>query len=151
MKYRAKIIDSLYSRGRKSDTMLLCARLHYHWPGMREAIKTHVGDCKSCFKLMPSKSETPMTGLSVPLSSQKPMDWLCTDICEKTLSNSGKKRFLCIVDKASSFIVAYELRGTQTKNIVTALQSFIEMYYGPPYILTLDSRPQFSPADAAIA
>ena len=36
--YRSHIIDSLHSGGRKSDSMLLCCHLHYHWPGMRKAL-----------------------------------------------------------------------------------------------------------------
>ena len=47
-------------------------------------------------------------------------------------------------------MAAYELRGTRTKNIVTALQSFVDSYCRPPYVLTTDGGPQFGPANAAI-
>ena len=54
--YRSHIIDSLHSGGRKSDSMLLRALLHYYWPGMRQAIRDHVSNCRSCFTLQPSKA-----------------------------------------------------------------------------------------------
>ena len=35
--YRPKIIESLHSGGRKSDSMILRCCTHFNWPGMRDA------------------------------------------------------------------------------------------------------------------
>ena len=82
--------------------------------------------------MQPSKAETPRTGLTVPVSSLSPMDWVVTDICEKKLKDGKKRHFLVVSDRARGFLAAYELRGTKTKIIVTALQSFVDTYVGPP-------------------
>ena len=78
------------------------------------------------------------------------MDWLSTDITEKKLFNGNKVHFFIIVDRASGFIRAYLLKGTKTRNIINALQDFIDTYVGPPYWLTSDGGPQFASANAAI-
>ena len=61
------------------------------------------------------------------------MDWLSTNIAQKTLSNGKKVNFLIIVDRASGFIRVYQLRGTKTRNVIEALQDFNDTYVGPPY------------------
>merc|ERR1712237_351 len=78
------------------------------------------------------------------------MDWLSTDLAQKTLPSGKKINFLIIVDRASSFLRVYELKGTKTRHVIEALQDFIDVYAGPPYWLTSDGGPQFSGANAAI-
>ena len=78
------------------------------------------------------------------------MDWLCTDICGKKFPTGKKFYYLCIADRASGFVRAYKLPGTKTKHIIDRLQDFVEVYYGPPYIITSDGGPQFSAANQAI-
>ena len=64
---------------------------------------------------------------------------------------SGKKSsYLIKVDRASAFVRAYNLPGTKTKNIIATLEEFVEVYYGPPLLLTSDGGPQFSAANKAI-
>ena len=58
--------------------------------------------------------------------------------------------FFIIVDRASGFIRAYQLKGTKTRNVIDALQDFDDTYIGPPYWLTADRGPQFAGANAAI-
>ena len=58
--------------------------------------------------------------------------------------------FLCILDRSSGFISAYELTWTKTKHIVQALQDFVLVFYGPPLLLTSDGGPQFQAANKAI-
>merc|ERR1711895_146465 len=45
---------------------------------------------------------------------------------------------------------AYKLKSTKTKTGIKALEEFIEMYYGPPLLLTTDGGPQFKDANKAI-
>ena len=92
-----------------------------------------------------------MTCLCIPLSSLKPMDWLCTDLCEKKFSSGHFFYYLIIKDRASGFVRAYKLAGNKTKHIISSLQDFVEVYYGPPYIITSDAGPQFASANKAIA
>ena len=66
------------------------------------------------------------------------MDWLSTDLAQKTLPNGKKLNFLIIVDRASGFIKVYELKGTKTRHVIEALQDFNDCYAGPPYWLTSD-------------
>ena len=42
------------------------------------------------------------------------------------------------MDRASAFVRAYNLPGTKTKNIIASLEEFVEVYYGPPLLLTSD-------------
>ena len=55
-----------------------------------------------------------------------------------------------IVDRYSSFIRAFLLGSTRTKNVIRVLEEFIETYYGPPLLLTTDRGPQFSRSNNAI-
>ena len=68
----------------------------------------------------------------------------------KKLFNGRKAYFIIILDRVSGFIRAYLLKGTKTRNIINALQDFIDTYVGPPYWLTSDGGPQFAAANAAI-
>ena len=55
-----------------------------------------------------------------------------------------------IVNRYSSFVRAYKLGSTKTKNVIRSLEEFIEGYYGPPLLLTTDGGPQFGRANKAI-
>ena len=57
---------------------------------------------------------------------------------------------MVIVDRASAFLRAYNLPGTKTKNIIMGLEEFVEVYYGPPLLLTSYGGPQFGAANKAI-
>ena len=61
-----------------------------------------------------------------------------------------KSSYLIIVDRSSAFVRVYKLAGTKTKNIISYLEEFVEVYYGPPLLLTSDGGPQFSAANRAI-
>merc|ERR1711895_325935 len=100
----------------KEDSVFLRVRLHYMWPSIQKDVKAHVYSCKLCAELMPSKSQARSSGLNISLKNFKPMDWLSTDLAQKTLLNGRKVNFLIIVDRASGFIRVYKLRGTKTHN-----------------------------------
>merc|ERR1712041_29938 len=110
----------------------------------------HIDSCKLFAMLMPSKSQARSAGLSISMKNLRPMDWLSTDLAQKTLPNGKKINFLIIVDRASGFLRVYELKGTKTRHVIEALQDFNDCYAGPPYWLTSDGGPQFSGANAAI-
>ena len=101
---------------------------------MKQQIKQHIANCKICFTQKPSKSEAKHSGLSIPLEDLSPMDWLSTDLMEVKDKKGKKSSYLIIVDRSSAFIRAYKLAGTRTKNIVSSLEEFVEVYYGPPLI-----------------
>ena len=54
------------------------------------------------------------------------------------------------MDRSSGFVRAYKLTGTKTKHIISSLEEFVEVYYGPPLLLTSDGGPQFGAANKAI-
>ena len=54
------------------------------------------------------------------------------------------------MDRASGFVKAYKLAGTKTKNLISSLEDFVEVYYGPPLLLTSDGGAQFGAANRAI-
>ena len=108
------ILEELHKSGRKEDSVLLKVRLHDTWPNIRKDVKDHVDSCKLCAELMPSKSQARASGLNIPLEGFNPMDWLSTNLAQKTLSNGKKVNFSIIVDRASGFIRVYQLRGTKT-------------------------------------
>ena len=87
--------------------------MHYKWPSIRKDVKAHIDSCKLCAELMPSKPQARSSGLSISLKNLKPMDWLSTDLAQKTLSNGKKVNFLIIVDRSSGFIRVYKLKGTK--------------------------------------
>ncbi len=60
------------------------------------------------------------------------MDWLCCDLCEIKDSKGKKQDYLVVVGRYSSFMRAYKLGSTKTKNVIKSLEEFIENYYGPP-------------------
>ena len=78
------------------------------------------------------------------------MDWLSTYLAKKVLSNGKKVNFLKIVDRASGFVRVYQLRGTKTKHVISCLQDFVGVYFGPPYIITSDGGPPFATEDHQI-
>ena len=53
--YREKIIQLIHKGGKHMEIVLTTCSLHYRWPKMRNDIKTHVSNCKSCFANSPSK------------------------------------------------------------------------------------------------
>ena len=58
-----------------------------------------------------------------------PMDWLSTDLMELKDKTVKKSSYLIIADRASAFVRAYKLPGTKTKNIISSLEEFVEVYY----------------------
>ena len=117
---------------------------------MKQQIKQHISNCKTCFTHKPSKTEARHSGLSIPMEDLSPMDWLSTDLMELKDKTGKKSSYLVIVDRASAFVRAYNLPGTKTKNIIASLEVFVEVYYGPPLLLTSDGGPQFNAANKAI-
>ena len=71
------------------------------------------------------------------------MDWLCCDLCEIKDKKGSKQDYLVIVNRYSSFVRAYKLGSTKTKNVIRSLEEFIEGYNGPPLLLITDGGPQF--------
>ena len=100
---------------------------------MKQQIKQHISNCMTYFAHKPSKSEAKHSGLSIPMEDLSPMDWLSTDLMEVKDKTGKKSSYLIIVDRASAFVRAYKLTGTKTKNIISSLEEFVEVYYGPPY------------------
>merc|ERR1711895_181681 len=149
-KYRPLILEELHKSGRKEDSVCLRVRTHYTWPSIRKDVKAHIDSCKLCAELMPSKSQARSSGLSISMKNLRPMDWLSTDLAQKTLPNGRKINFLIIVDRVSGFIKVYKLKGTKIHHVIEALQDFNDCYAGPPYWLTSDGGPQFSGANAVI-
>ena len=78
------------------------------------------------------------------------MDWISTDLMEIKDKKGKKSYFIIFVDRASAFMRANKLTGTKIKNIISSLEEFVEVYYGPPLLLTSDGGPQFSAANKAI-
>merc|ERR1712240_104711 len=130
--YRAHIMEELHRSGKKEESIFLRIRMHYTWPNIKKDVRSHVESCKKCAELMPSKQQARASGLSIPIRGLHPMDWLSTDICQKKLSNRKKANFLIIVDRASGFIRAYHLKGTKTRNVIDAIQDYINVYIGSP-------------------
>ena len=58
--------------------------------------------------------------------------------------------FLCIVDRSSGFISAYKLTVTKTKHIVSALQDYVKVRCGQPFLQISDGGPKFHAANKAI-
>ena len=96
---------------------------------MRSEIKTHVSNCRTCFENSPAKTKAQHPGLMIPLSDLSPMDWICCDLCEVKDKKGKKQDYLVIVDRYSSFVRAFLLGSTRTKNVIKALEEFIETYY----------------------
>ena len=131
--YRKHIIELTHKGGKHQDIVLATCETHYRWPKMKQQIKQHISNCKTCFTHKPSKSEAKHSGLSIPMEDLSPMDWLSTDLMEIKDKTGKKSSYLVIVDRAFAFIRAYNLPGTKTEKLIASLEEFVEVYYGPPY------------------
>ena len=132
------------------DIVMATIMTHYRWPKIKQEVKQHISNCRTCVEHKLAKTDAKQSGLLIPLKDLSPMEWLSTDLME-TKNKSGKKsNYLVIVDRASLFVRAYNLPGTKTKNIIASLEEFVETYYGPPLLLTSDGGPQFGAANRAI-
>ena len=72
--YRQHIIELIHKGGKHLDIVLATCALHYRWQKIKNDVKTHVSNCKSCFASKPSKSEAKHPGLSIPLENLSPID-----------------------------------------------------------------------------
>ena len=78
------------------------------------------------------------------------MEWISTDLMEVKDKKGNKSHYIIFLDRASAFVRAYKLAGTKTKNIISSLEEFVEVYYGSPLLLTPNGGPQFGTANKAI-
>merc|ERR1711895_198599 len=90
---------------------------HYRWPKMRQKVKQHISNCRTCFKHKPAKTDAKHSGLSILLEDLSPMDWLSTDLMEIKDKTGKISSDLIIVNRASAFVRAYNLPGPKTKKI----------------------------------
>ena len=106
--------------------------------------------CSTCLEFSPSKPTEVKQGLSTKILSFKPLDWVVADIGERTTKTGVKQRFLAIADRYSGYVSCFFLRGTKTSQIVSALDSYCQLYSGPPYHITTDGGPQFKASNKEI-
>ena len=131
--FREKIISSIHKGGKHVAVVLVTCSQYYRWPQMKVDIKIHISNCKTCFTNSPAKTEAQHPGLAIPLEDLSSMDWLSCDLCEIKEKKGSKQDYLVIVDLYSSFVRAYKLGSTKTKNVIKSLEDFIKTYYGPHY------------------
>ena len=148
--FRETIVSSLHQGGKHFAIVFATCSQYYRWPGMRSEIKTHISNCRTCFENSPAKPDAQHPGLMIPLSDLSPMDWICCDLCEIKDKKGKKQDYLVVVDRYSSFVRAFQLESTRTKNVIRALEEYIEVYYGPPLLMTTDGGPQFAHSNNAI-
>ena len=72
------------------DIVMATISTHFRWPKMKQEVKQHISNCRTCFKHKPAKTEVKHGGLSIPLEDLSPMDWLSTDLME-IKDKTGKK------------------------------------------------------------
>ena len=65
------------------------------------------------------------------------MDWISTDLMEVKDKKGKKSHFIIFVDRDSAFVRAYKLTGTKTKHIISSLEEFVQVYYGPAFLLKI--------------
>ena len=126
--YRPLILEKLHESGRKEDLVFLKTHLQYTWPTICKDVMSHMDNCQKCWELMPSKSQARSSGLPISFENLQPMDWVSTDLAQKVLSDGKKVNFLLIVDRASGFFKVYQLKGTKTRNVISCLQDFNDIY-----------------------
>ena len=71
-------------------------------------------------------------------------------MCEVNDKKGKKQDYLMIVDRYSLFVRAFHLGSMRTKNVIRALEEYIETYYGSPLLMTTDGGPQFSRSNNVI-
>ena len=125
---RPQLISRLHSSGKKADTIIFNARRMYVWPKLRLDVQEHVESCSTCLLYSPSKLAEAKQGLSTKLSSLKPLDSISCDIGERRTKSGIKQRFLAIVDRFSGFVSCFVLKGTKTRQIIAALDSYCALY-----------------------
>ena len=113
--FHETIISRIHQGGKHYTIVYTTCSQHYRWPQMRSDIKTHVSNCRTCFKNNPAKTEVQRPGLSINMEDLSAMDWLCCDLCEIKDKKGKKQDYLVIVDRYSSFVWAYKSGSTKTK------------------------------------
>ena len=126
--YRKRIIEMTHEGGKHVDIVWATCSTHYRWPKMKQEIKQHISNCKTCFTHKPAKTEVKHIGIAIPLEELSPIDWLSMDLMEIKDKSGKKSSYLVIVDRVSVFVRAYNLPGMKTKNIIGALEEFVEVY-----------------------
>merc|ERR1712237_193331 len=78
--YRKQIIEKTHEGGKHVDIVMATIMTHYRWPKMKQDVKQHLSNCRTCFEHKPAKTDAKQSGLSIPLKDLSPMDWLSTDL-----------------------------------------------------------------------
>ena len=113
--YRKRKLELTRKGGKQLDIVLATCSMHYRWLKMKQEIKQHISNCRTCFTHKPAKTEARHSGLAIPMEDLSPMDWLCMDLMEIKDKSGKKSSYLIIVDRASAFVRAYNLPGTKKK------------------------------------
>ena len=99
--FRERIISIMHRGGKHYAIVNATCNQHYRWPQMRSDKKTHISNCRTCFKNSPAKTEAQHPSLRIPLEDLSLMDWLCCDLCEVKDKKGKKQDYLMIVDRYS--------------------------------------------------
>ena len=111
------------------------ARNSCFWPNMNHHIENMVKGCCECSKHQPSKERENLQPHEVPV---KPWQKIGTDL----LSHGGKN-YLIVTDYYSYYPEVYELKRTNTLNVIHATKEAFSRH-GIPEIVVSDNGPQSS-------
>ena len=131
---RPGVLASLHIQHTGISKTLMDARQLYFWPGMTNAIKLMVSNCKECTACLPSQTLEPQ----IPTEATRPFERLSID-----LGTQKGKDYLIGMDRYSGWPMAAPIpKKTNTKFITDILDDwFIE--HGIPVSIRTDGGPQF--------
>ena len=111
------------------------ARNRCFWPNMNHHIENMVKGCHECSKHQPSKETETLQPHEVPV---KPWQKIGTDL----LSHGGKN-YLIVTDYYSYYPEVYELKRTNTLNVIHATKEAFSRH-GIPEVVVSDNGPQYA-------
>ena len=109
------------------------------WPAINKEIEKKVKDCPMCIPCRADHAET-LHPSEVP---QRPWQIVGTDLCD-----TGKEKYLIIVDYYSRYLEVCHLTTTTTRAVIRNMQSVFARH-GIPEVVRSDNGPQYSSREFA--
>ena len=97
----------------------------YFWPKQRQQLQEHAETCNICLDFRRAKARAEGVEHSEDIKNLAPMDQTSTDLFEVP---STKEKWIVFGDRASGFIQGEKLNRSKMKDIISALDRYINRY-----------------------
>ena len=130
---RSSIVDLLHKSHCGLVKTYATAKEFYHWPAMKNDIKTVIDKCEPCQSLRPS---LPVDNF-IATTANDPMQEVSVDLFQ-----IGNSHYLLLVDRFSGYPMLTRLRSLTSETVIERLKTWF-FSFGFPLVLRSDGGPQF--------